>query len=440
MPTAGESDVARPGGRARPLTVSQLVRGASRTLERTIGTIWVEGETASVSRPSSGHIYFNLRDDRSTIKAVMWRSDARRLSFAMTDGLHLRCRGRLGVYEQSGIFQIYVQLAEPAGLGADALALEQLREKLAAEGLFETARKRPLPHLPRRIGVVTSRSGAAVRDVIRAVQRRFPVPILVADAQVQGNQAPAEILRALDEIARTDVDVVIVGRGGGSKLDLSAFNDERVVRAVAGFPVPVISAVGHEVDVSLTDLAADVRAATPTMAGEMAVPVRADLAAALAKEARRLDREMALVLRDARRGVQQLADAMESRARQPIARGHAALGELARRLERLHPRAQITAHRAALGELEARAGAAARRALDGRGRALATLSGRLQAMSPLQVLERGYAVATAGGHVVTDAAGVAPGDAVEVRLARGMLDCRVEAAHPGQGPRSENDG
>ena len=397
-----------------------------------------------MSRPSSGHIYFNLRDGRSTIKAVMWRSDARKLKFAMADGLHLRCRGRLGVYEQSGIFQIYVQIAEPAGLGADALALEQLREKLAAEGLFDPARKRPLPPLPRRIGVVTSKSGAAVRDVIRAVQRRFPVPILVADAQVQGTQAPPEILRALDEIARTDVDVVIVGRGGGSKLDLSAFNDERVVRAVAGFPVPVISAVGHEVDVSLTDLAADVRAATPTMAGEMAVPVRADLAAALAKEARRLDREMALVLRDARRGVQQLADAMESRARQPLSRGHAALSELARRLERLHPRAQIATHRATLGELEARGAAAARRALDGRGRALASLSGRLQAMSPLRVLERGYAVATAGDHVVTNAAEVAPGDAVEVRLARGSLDCRVEAAHPGQDarpdPRSGNDG
>src|SRR5690606_30561653 len=340
--SAGVSPAPRPGSRDRPLRVSQLVRGTNRLLDDRIGSIWVEGEVESVSRPSSGHVYFCLKDAGAQLRAVMWRSDAQRLAFRIESGQSLRCRGRLAICERAGKSQMYVQAAEPAGLGADALALEQLKARLQAEGLFSAERKRALPLLPRRIGVVTSKSGAAVRDVIRAVQRRFPVPILVADARVQGPSAPASIARALTAICRVDdVDVVIVGRGGGSAGDLAAFNDERVVRAVAGCPVPVISAVGHEVDLSLTDLAADQRAATPTMAGEMAVPVLAELSRRLTLEERRLARELEHRLRVAR----QELDHLDTRARHLSARAlgdrRRALAETRHALEALHPRARL---------------------------------------------------------------------------------------------------
>lgn len=419
----------RQGARERPLSVSQVVRGANRVLERKAGTFWVEGETTSVKCPGSGHVYFTLRDASAQLPAVIWRSDAQRLGFRMEDGLRLRCHGHLGIFERDGKFQIYVRVAEPAGLGAEALALEQLKLKLAGEGLFDPARKRPLPLIPRRIGVVTSASGAAVRDIIRAVQRRFPVPILVADAAVQGADAPRSIVAALVAIATTDVDLVIVGRGGGSRSDLSAFNDEAVVRQVAACPVPVISAVGHEIDTSLADLAADRRAATPTMAGEMAVPVHADLAAGLEKIEQRLLREIGLCLRDARGELDQQLDGAEARLRHRLVSRRGALSELSRRLEVRHPRARMEAHRAAIGELEARLRAAARLAVDRRKQGLAGLAGRLDAMSPLRVLDRGYALATRDGAVLTDASAAAPGDSVEVRLARGRLACRVEGSH-----------
>jgi len=411
--------------------VSAVVKVASGALERAIGTVWVEGETTSVARPASGHVYFGLRDERARLRAVMWRSDARRLRFRMEDGLRIRCRGRLGIYDREGTFQLYVQLAEPAGLGAEALALEQLRARLAAEGLFDAARKRPLPLLPRRVGVVTSKSGAAVRDIIRAIQGRFPVPILVADTVVQGAEAPAQIAAALTAIASTDVDVVIVGRGGGSAGDLAAFNEEVVVRAVAACPVPTVSAVGHEVDVSLTDLAADQRAATPTMAGAMVVPVLAELQARLGEEERRLLRELEFRLRGARQELDQIGDGLRAHVADTIAQRRRLLADLRHRLDGRHPRARLAMYRAGLRELEARIERVARRRVDGASREYATLAGRLEALSPLRVLQRGYALATAVADdgrqtVVTDAGAMAVGDELAVRLARGTLDCRVE--------------
>lgn len=431
MALASGSDTLRPGGRDAPLSVSAVVKAANGVLERAVGTIWVEGETASVARPASGHIYFTLRDQRARMRAVMWRSDARRLRFRMEDGLTIRCRGRLGVYDREGTFQFYVQMAEPAGLGAEALALEQLRARLAAEGLFDAERKRPLPLLPRRIGVVTSKSGAAVRDIIRAIQGRFPVPILVADTVVQGTGAPAQIAAAISAIAETDVDVVIVGRGGGSAGDLAAFNDEAVVRAVAACPIPTVSAVGHEVDISLTDLAADHRAATPTMAGAMVVPVLAELQQRLEEEERRLSRELEFRLRGARQEIDQIGDAMRSSVAEKVARHRQLLGDLRHRLDARHPLSMLAVHRSALRDLESRAERLARRRVEAASRDYAALAGRLEALSPLRVLQRGYALATAvdsGGRrtVVTDAATVAVGDDLEVRLAHGRLDCRIE--------------
>lgn len=422
----------RPGSRERPLRVSQLVYGANRVLDRQVGTIWIEGEVESLTRASSGHLYFAIKDARSQIRAVMWRSDAARLKFRLDDGLSVLCRGRVSIYDRDGKFQFYAQTIEPAGLGADALAFEQLKNKLAGEGLFAVERKRALPVLPRRIGVVTSKSGAAVRDIIRAVQRRFPVPILIADARVQGPSAPSAIARAIAALCRCPgVDVVIVGRGGGSAGDLAAFNDERVVRAVAACAVPIISAVGHEIDLSLTCLAADRRAATPTMAGEMAVPVLSDMAKRLAVEERRLRRELDHRLRVARQDV----DRLEGRARRKL---DAALGQRRRslaqahhRLETLHPRARLLADRARLADLESRATRVMRRRLDERGRSFGALGARLDALSPLRVLERGYALARSGDSVVTAADQVAPGDALTVRLRRGQLGCRVETVEPG---------
>jgi exodeoxyribonuclease VII large subunit len=421
----------RPGSRDRPLRVSQLVRGANHVLEQRIGTIWVEGEVESVSRASSGHVYFCLKDPRSQIKAVLWRADAARLRFQIENGQSLLCRGRLGVYDRDGKLQLYVDAAEPAGLGADALALEQLKVRLAAEGLFASEKKRPLPLLPRRIGVVTSKSGAAVRDVIKAVERRFPVPILIADTRVQGPAAPAAIARAIALVGRAGVDVVIVGRGGGSAGDLAAFNDERVVRAVRACPVPVISAVGHEIDLSLTDLAADRRAATPTMAGEMAVPVRAELAKQLEQQERRLRRELDHRLRVARQELDQL----EARARHRLSAGlegrRRRLAEGRHALEALHPRARLVSHRARLEELSARAAGAVQRRVHDGARRYGALVARLDALSPLKVLERGYAIALAGAqHVVCDAREVAPGAPLTVRLHKGALGCRVETVEP----------
>ena len=430
------------------MTVGQLVRVATNALERGVGLVWVEGETAQVSRPVSGHVYFQLRDRGAVLPAVMWRSDAQRMRFRIEPGMRVRVRGKLGIYERDGRFQLYVDFAEPAGLGAEALALQQLKEKLAAEGLFADARKRPLPPLPRRIGVVTSATGAAVRDIIRAVERRCPVPILVCDAAVQGADAPRQLIWALRAIVRADVDVVIIGRGGGSASDLAAFNDERLVRAVASCPVPVISAVGHEIDLSLCDLAADRRASTPTMAAEMAVPVRAELEAQLDAEERRLAREIGLVIRGARQELDQLAEAARACADRALARRGVELAQLERRLIGQHPRARLAEQRGLIGGLERRLGgfdpaqrvARCRAALEGleqrlaaagarrlqRSRAtLAELAARLDAMSPLRVLERGYAVATRGGHVLTRAGDAAIGDEIVVRLHDGSLAARV---------------
>jgi exodeoxyribonuclease VII large subunit len=428
-----------PGSREQPLTVSAALKAAGTALDRQVGVIWVEGEVAELSQSAAGHVYFTLKDETGQVGAVLWRSDAQRVRFGLSEGQRLRCRGRLGIYGPNGRFQFYVQAAEPAGLGAEALALAQLKAKLAGEGLFDLARKRPLPRLPGRIGVVTSRSGAALRDIIRVVQRRFPVPILLADAQVQGADAPRQIVAALAALARHRVDVVIVGRGGGSALDLSAFNDEAVVRAISACPVPVISAVGHETDVSLADLAADHRAATPSQAGEMAVPVLADLSAVLAKEEQRLDRELALAVRNARQQLEHLAGGAADKLSLALARRRAALVDLEKQLASCHPQARIAAHRAALREVQARAASAMRRSCEQAGRSYAQLAGRLDALSPLRVLERGYALALQGDQPITTASGLTIGDQVRVRLRSGAFDCRVEHIENGD-DETEDDG
>jgi len=438
-----------PSSRERPLGVAEVVRLAGRALDG-LGLVWLEGEVTQVSQPASGHLYFALRDRESVLSAVMWGRDASRMRFRIEAGQRLRVRGRLGVYDRDGKMQLYADFAEPAGHGAEALALEQLKAKLAAEGIFAAERKRPLPRFPRRIGVVTSKTGAAVHDIIRTVQRRLPTPILIADAAVQGASAPNQIVMGLAMVVRAGVDVVIVGRGGGAATDLTAFNHERVVRTIARCPVPVISAVGHEVDLSLADLAADARASTPTAAAELAVPDGAALVDQLTKERRRLDREIRHRLDRARQDLDHQTMALHARGeralavtraelaalthqltglhprRQLFARG-SRLAELARRLTAVHPASRLARARHELDVLIARRDAAMRRSLEARRAQLGQLGAGMAALSPLAVLDRGFAmVARADGTIVRDAARVSPGDRLRLLLAKGALGVIVE--------------
>ena len=439
--------------REKPYGIAEVVRLAGRRLDQ-LGLIWLEGEGTQVSQPPSGHLYFTLRDRDAVLPALMWGRDLARLKFRIEPGQRLRLRGRLNIYERDGKMQLYADFAEPAGLGAEALALHQLKQKLAAEGLFAPEKKRPLPRFPRRIGVVTSRTGAAVHDIIRTVQRRLATPILIADAAVQGPNAPAQLVSGMAMVVRAGVDVLIIGRGGGAVTDLSAFNHERVVRTIARCPVPVISAVGHEVDLSLADLAADARASTPTAAAELCVADGHAIGEQLVKERRRIDRELGHVLARAHQDLDRCSMALHARGERVVARKKHELHALAHQLQGLHPRAQIMAHRAQLAELERRLGAllpspriarahqlldqlVSRRdaamlaLLERRRQALGRLGAQMVALSPLAVLDRGYAMVAKQGAIVRDAAQVAVGDTLDVRLARGALEVVVKG--PGQG-------
>jgi exodeoxyribonuclease VII large subunit len=440
--------------RERPLGVGDVVRLAGRALDD-LGLVWLEGEVTQVTQPASGHLYFGLCDKGCVLPAVMWARDLTRVRFKVAAGQRLRVRGRLGVYDRDGKMQLYADFAEPAGAGAEALALEQLKAKLAAEGLFAPERKRPLPRFPRRIGVVTSAHGAAIHDIIRTVQRRLPTPILIADAAVQGPGAPSQLVNGMAMVVRAGVDVVIVGRGGGASTDLTAFNHERVVRTIARCPVPVISAVGHETDLSLADLAADKRASTPTAAAELAVPDGAAIAERIEKERRRLDRELRHRLDRARQDLDKAGAALHARGERTLAATRAQLHSLEHRLAALHPRARILARRSSLGDLErrlaavqlgsrlarsraevaqlaARADAAMRGLVEERRAELGQLGAQIAALSPLAVLDRGYAMVQrqSDGSIVRSADAVRPGERLSVRLARGKLVVTVDEAEP----------
>ena len=440
--------------RERPLGVADVVRLAGRTLDD-LGLVWLEGEVTQVTQPASGHLYFALQDRGSVLPAVMWARDLPRLRFKLLPGQRVRVRGRLGVYERDGKMQLYADFAEPVGAGAEALALAQLKAKLHAEGLFAAERKRKLPRFPRRIGVVTSAHGAAIHDIIRTVQRRLPTPILIADAAVQGPAAPGQLVQGMAMVVRAGVDVVIVGRGGGAVTDLTAFNHERVVRTIARCPVPVISAVGHETDLSLADLAADARASTPTAAAELAVADGAAIEDRLEKERRRLDREIRHCLDRASQDLDRATTALHARGERAMAGTRAQLMQLEHRLSALHPLARILARRSSLGDLERRLAAVQLGSRLGRSRAevlallgradtavrglveerraeLGRIGAQLAALSPLAVLDRGYAMARRAddGAIVRSAAAVRPGDRLALRLARGSLAVTVDEVEP----------
>ncbi len=433
--------------RERPLGVADLVRLAGRVLDG-LGLVWLEGEVTQTSRAGSGHCYFALQDRGCALSVVMWGRDAQRMRFTIEPGQRLRVRGRLGVYDRDGKMQLYADFAEPAGMGGAALAREQLRARLAAEGIFTRA-KRPLPAFPKRIGVVTSKHGAAIHDIIRTIQRRLPTPILIADCAVQGEHAPAQIVNGMAMVVRAGVDLVIVGRGGGAATELSAFDHERVVRTIARCPVPVISAVGHESDLTLADLAADARASTPTAAAELAVPDGLAIGQLLDKERRRLDRELRHVLHRARQDLDRATMTLHARGERAITGTRGRLHALERRLASLHPRVRILDRRAALAQLERRLTAAQpgpriargrrdleavitrrdtamRRLLEARRSELGRLGAQMAALSPLAVLDRGFAMVQHAGAIVRDAAQVNPGDRLRVQLAHGSVTATVD--------------
>jgi exodeoxyribonuclease VII large subunit len=440
---------AAPAEEAPVLGVAELVRKARQTLEARFGDVRVEGEVSGCKRSANGHFYFTLKDSEAQIDCVMYARDASRLKFRLADGQLVRCRGKLTIYESRGRFQLQVSTVEPAGAGALALAFEALKQKLLAEGLFDGDRKRPLPYLPRRIGVVTSRQGAVIRDIVRVVHRRFPIPILVAPTPVQGEGAATSIVAALVALCKVpDVDVIIIARGGGSLEDLWAFNDETLARTIAACPLPTISAVGHETDFTIADFVADVRAPTPSAAAEIVVPVAIELLAEVRTLAGRLGRgllgqvgsrrlllERASVrlgdphrfIDERRQSMDELVDRAGRALGIAVTRRGKELQAAESRLLRAHPRHRIADQRTALGLLERRLGQASGLVLGHRRRAFDALANKLDALSPLKILDRGYAM-TRGpdGRVLSSHQGLSPGDPVTVTLRDGDLHTRIE--------------
>lgn len=436
---------------AGPITVGELTARLKQCIESDFGTVHVEGELSNCKQWSSGHLYFTLKDDRAQLRGVMFRTTVQRLKFKPEDGMRIVARGRLSVYEQKGEYQIVADAFEPAGAGALLVAFEQLKKKLQAEGLFDQSRKRALPVLPRRIGVITSLDGAAVRDIVRVLTQRHPdARIVIRPARVQGEGAPADLIRALAAIVKVDeIDVVIIGRGGGSTEDLWAFNDEKLARAIAACPVPVISAVGHEVDTTIADYVADVRAATPSNAAEIVVD-RADNFRSRIQQAEqrlkllarhgltqrgagvaRLDAQLQrwpirVVRKDSE--VQNLRLDLEDVMLRRLNAADAKYTGLRRRLEQRDLRHITSDLRTRIVRADGRLSqliTARRLSKESRIRELA---GQLNSLSPLAVLGRGYAVCwnESRTSIIRTATSAPLGSKVRVTLAEGELACRVE--------------
>ena len=442
-----------PRERARTvLTVSDLTASIRNLLETAYADVWVEAEISNCRLWNTGHLYFTLKDSRAQIRAVMFRSDVRTLRFKPEDGLHVVARGRLSVYDAKGEYQIVCDRMEPHGLGALQLAFDQLKRRLQAEGLFDAARKRPLPALPRKIGIVTSLDGAAIRDIIKVLGRRYPnAHVVIRPARVQGEGAAAEVARGVRAIVKVPgIDVVIVARGGGSTEDLWAFNEESVARAIAASPVPIISAVGHEVDVTIADFAADVRAPTPSAAAEIVVARKEDfcghidrlrfrLAGAVRGSLARMESRLhqanrrpgfagfsaRLALRG--RHTAESAHHLRHAVRAAIARRVRAYQALRLQLEQFDLGRRLGAVHTKLTAVDAAMKAAAMHQRHRAEARLHTCAARLDSLSPLAVLGRGYAVVwdESRTRVIRSAAETHPGDNVRVTLSKGELTCEV---------------
>jgi exodeoxyribonuclease VII large subunit len=434
-------------------TVGELAMRIKAQLEDQFPAVWVEGEISNLRTPSSGHAYFTLKDDTAQLRCVLFRGRGRRVAFQPEDGMQVLAFGGLDVYLARGEYQLVVELLEPKGVGALQLAFEQLKRRLEAEGLFDAARKRPLPPFPRTIGIVTSRTGAAIRDMLHVIDRRFAdLRILITPVRVQGEEAPGEIVAALRDLqAVEDLDVIIVGRGGGSIEDLWAFNDERVARAIAACRVPVISGVGHETDFTIADFVADLRAPTPSAAAEVVVQEKLQVARALVSlyealkqaMASRLERDRervevlgkrrvltdaARALRDLYRRVDELTSRL-TRAMRGSERQVTHRLSLARNaLRSLNPVARIANGTVLLAQLRGRLASAAVHSVKVSQHRFDAAVGRLDSLSPLAVLGRGYSLTRLlpSGVIVRDAAQTRPGDAIEILLHQGAVEARVE--------------
>jgi len=434
------------------LSVSQLNNRARLLLEDVFAQVWVEGEISNLARPASGHVYFTLKDGQAQVRCALFRQNALRVRQALRDGLAVRVRGKVSLFEGRGDYQLILDSVEPAGDGALRLAFEALKNKLSAEGLFAAERKRPLPVHPRRIGIVSSPTGAVIRDIISVFRRRAPqVELVLVPTAVQGREATAQIVRALQLADRQGFDAIILARGGGSLEDLWCFNEEAVARALAACVTPTVSAVGHETDVSISDFVADVRAPTPSAAAELLAPHSADLQQRLAVLERRLQlcmrqqlhREQLRLegllrrLRHPGERLQQLAlrvDDLERRLQQALQRR---LGQSRERLLRLehrlasrHPGRQLALLRQRLDILAERLPRAMQAGLRQRRLQLGAMAQTLQVVSPLATLGRGYSILLdEKGHAIRSADQTRVGQRLEARLGEGRLSVRVEDNH-----------
>ena len=434
-------------------TVGELAMRIKAQLEDQFPAVWVEGEISNLRIPSSGHAYFTLKDDTAQLRCVLFRGRGRRVAFQPEDGMQVLAFGGLDVYLARGEYQLVVELLEPKGVGALQLAFEQLKRRLEAEGLFDAARKRPLPPFPRTIGIVTSPTGAAIRDMLHVIDRRFAdLRILITPVRVQGEEAPGEIVAALRDLqAVEDLDVIIVGRGGGSIEDLWAFNDERVARAIAGCRVPVISGVGHETDFTIADFVADLRAPTPSAAAELVVQEKLQVARALVSlyealkqaMASRLERDRervevlgkrrvltdaARALRDLYRRVDELTSRLTRAVRGSERQATHRLSLARNALRSLNPVARIANGTVLLAQLRGRLASAAVHSVKVSQHRFDAAVGRLDSLSPLAVLGRGYSLTRLlpSGVIVRSAAQTRPGDAIEILLHQGAVEARVE--------------
>jgi exodeoxyribonuclease VII large subunit len=435
----------------RILTVSQLTAEIKDILESSFEEVWVEGEISNLRRPPSGHLYFTLKDEKSQIRGVLFKQQSRYLRFELEDGRHVICWGRVGIYEKRGEYQLILDYVEPKGIGSLQLAFEQLKGRLAEEGLFDEERKRPLPMLPHRIGIVTSPTGAVIRDMLHILRRRFEnIEVVLYPVKVQGAGAADEIAQGIEYLGEQGgVDLIIVGRGGGSLEDLWAFNEEAVARAIFASPVPVISAVGHETDFTIADFVADVRAPTPSAAAEIAVREKGDLLRMLSDRVTRMGREMDHFLvrsreqiigvqgkiRDPRRRIEEnrlRLDEYWGRLATMVQRTWRENRERAARVLQIlltqDPLHEIRTLREGLSQLNKRLQGGTVALVDSKRTGWEKHVARLDAMSPLAILQRGYSIARRlpDGLILRDADEVGMNGQVAVRLHRGELICRVE--------------
>lgn len=440
--------------RRQVLSVSELVNQLKKATEQRFDFVWVRGEISGLRRPGSGHLYFTLKDERAALRAVLFRQQAALLRFALEEGQEVLCQGRLSVYPPRGEVQLVVEVVEAVGAGALALAFEQVKKRLAAEGLFDPERKRPLPDFLERVAVITSPQGAALRDFLHVLHQRWPrIQVAVYPSLVQGAQAAAQMIQALEALAAWGwPQVIVLTRGGGSPEDLAAYNDEALARAIAACPLPVVSAVGHEVDLSISDLVADLRAPTPTAAAELLAQPMAERAARLEALSRRLGEAGRRLLERRRVRLEGLARALGDPRRHLADRrlrvddlliraGQAMRGichrrarrvmTLAERLHRRRPDRRLQRLAARREQLLARLGVVAGRLLSERRWRLERARTRLSLLGPAGVLERGYAlVSDEQGRLLRRADQVRPGEPIEVRLSRGRLRARVEEVLP----------